>query len=58
MYQAKVNKKYYKNKKKNQERQEKLSLAKKLSGEGKTTYEIMEQTGLTEYEIVSSLGMG
>ena len=58
MYQATINKKYYRNKKKNQERQEKLSLARKMCAEGKTIYEIMEKTGLTEYEIVSELGIG
>lgn len=56
MYQATINRAYYRNKKKKQENAEKLSLAREMSVKGSTTYEIMEATGLTEDEIVRELG--
>lgn len=56
MYQATINRAYYRNKKKKQEKAEKLSLAREMSAKGSHTYEIMEATGLTEDEIVRELG--
>ena len=58
MYQATINREYYRNKKKKQEKAAKLSLAREMSVKGNTTYEIMEATGLTEAEIVEELGTG
>lgn len=53
MYQPTINRKYYKNKAK----RDKLRQVQQLHEEGKSVYDIAEETGLTEYEVMKKLGL-
>lgn len=53
MYQPTINRKYYKNKLKN----EKLRQVQRLHEEGKSVYDIATETGLSEYEVMRKLGL-
>ncbi len=53
MYQPTINRKYYRNKEKN----EKLWQVQRLHEEGKNVYDIAEETGLSEFEVMKKLGL-